>query len=101
MNALTHLLRAEVGSNSGYEHLMAIYSNSADVKYFWVVLSSVILGIASDFHVKLHDASLVIFVDPSRWRPWFKEKGSRNVSSVCFQPFVEQRAPSRGLNRHN
>ena len=54
----------------------------------------------SDVHMKLHEA-LVVSVDPSRWRPWFKEKGSRNVSSGCFQPFVEQRAPSRGLNRYN
>ena len=34
--------------------------------------------------VMLHEA-LVVFFYPSRWRP--KEKGSRNVSSVCFQPF--------------
>ena len=46
---------------------------------------------ASDVHMKLHEA-LVVVVDPSRWRTWFKEKGSRNGNSVCFQPFVEQSA---------
>ena len=62
--------------------------------------SGVWMVISSDVHMMLHEA-LVVSVDPSRWRPWFKEKGSKNVSSVCFQPFVEQRAPSRGLNRYD
>ena len=54
----------------------------------------------SDVHMKLHEA-LVVFVDPFRWRSWFKEKGSRNGNSVCFQPFVDQRAPSRGVNKYS
>ncbi len=37
-----------------------------------------------------------LFSEPTRWRSWFKEKGSRNGNSVHFQPFVEQRAPSHG-----
>ena len=56
--------------------------------------------LTSDVKVKLHEA-LVVFVLSSRWRSWFKEKGSMNGNSVCFQPFVKQRAPSRGLNEYN
>ena len=54
----------------------------------------------SDVQMKLHEA-LVVFVDSSKWRSCFKEDVSRNDNSVCFQHFVEQRAPSRGLNRYN
>ena len=36
----------------------------------------------SDVHM---NEALVVSVDPSKWHPWFKEKGSRNVSSVCFK----------------
>ena len=54
--------------------------------------------VGSDGQMKLHEA-LVVFFDSSRQRYWFKEKGSGNGNSVCFQPFVEQRVPSRGLNK--
>ena len=36
---------------------------------------------SSDGKVKLHEA-LVVFVLSSRWRSWFKEKGSMNGNSV-------------------
>ena len=58
-----------------------------------------ILANENDVHLKLHEA-LVAFVGPSRWHSWFKEKGSRNGISVCFQSFVEQRVPSRGVMLH-
>ena len=43
----------------------------------------------SDGKVKLHEA-LAVFVDPSRWRSWFKAKGSMNGNSVCFNPFLNR-----------
>ena len=52
----------------------------------------------NNVQMKLHEP-LVVFVDPTRRRSWFKEKGSRNGNSVCFQPFVEERAPSGGLRK--